>query len=144
MEISTPKRDNDNDNDNDNVSLSNESEKDKEREKETVNFENLIKNFNWYVDNNNSPLRKITTITEKRKKAINALLVNGYTKRDIEKVFEMASKADFKGTLGCIPDFDWLIKEDNFVRIEEGNFQKGAQKKQVGKNDQKNVNDVWK
>ena len=77
-------------------------------------------------------MRKINVITEKRKKAISVLLEKGYSKSDIEKVFEMASKADFQGVIGCVPDFDWLIIEDNFVRIEEGNFQKGAQKKQVG------------
>lgn len=68
-------------------------------------------------------LPKITTLTDKRKKAINARLKQ-YSIEQIEEVFLIAESSDFlKGTNGrWKATFDWLMNENNFVKVLEGNY----------------------
>lgn len=72
-------------------------------------------------------LPKITTLTEKRKKAINARLKQ-YSMVEIEEVFLIAESSDFlKGTNGrWKATFDWLMNENNFVKVLEGNYNNKA------------------
>lgn len=68
-------------------------------------------------------LPKVTAITDKRKKIINARLKQ-YSMVEIEEVFMLAEASDFlKGTNGkWNANFDWLMNENNFVKVLEGNY----------------------
>ena len=103
-----------------------DKEKDKDnfslvqREKENVDWNALIFNYNYYLKQNGSILTRLKVMTDERKKAILKLL-DKYSKADLLKFFEMASRSDFE-EFKRIPDFDWMIKEENFARIAEGQF----------------------
>lgn len=68
---------------------------------------------------------KVTTLSEKRKKAIHARL-NTYTIDDFKKAFEMAEQSDFlKGNNNrdWQANFDWMIRDANIAKILDGNYQ---------------------
>jgi hypothetical protein len=69
-------------------------------------------------------LPKVTAITDKRKKLIKARLKQ-YSMVEIEEVFLLAERSDFlKGTNGkWNATFDWLMNENNFVKVLEGNYE---------------------
>lgn len=68
-------------------------------------------------------LPKATALTDKRKKAINARLKQ-HSMVEIEEVFLLAESSDFlKGVNGgWKATFDWLMNENNFVKVLEGNY----------------------
>ena len=65
----------------------------------------------------------IRAVSEKRKKAV-AKLLKTYSMEDFRKLFENAESSSFlKGTGGgWKASFDWLIKEDNLLKVLEGNY----------------------
>lgn len=65
----------------------------------------------------------IRAVSEKRKKAV-AKLLKSYSLDDFRKVFENAESSSFlKGSDGgWKASFDWLIKEDNLLKVLEGNY----------------------
>lgn len=65
----------------------------------------------------------IRAVSEKRKKAV-AKLLKTYSMEDFRKVFENAESSSFlKGADGgWKASFDWLIKEDNLLKVLEGNY----------------------
>lgn len=63
---------------------------------------------------------KVMALTDKRKKAIKSML-NRYTESEVLKVFEKAEASDFMKS-GSWCGFDWLMKEANFVKVIEGNY----------------------
>ena len=77
-------------------------------------------------------LPKISALTEKRKKSINARLKH-YSMEQIEEVFFLAESSDFlKGVNGkWKATFDWLINENNFVKVLEGNYNNKTQPQQT-------------
>ena len=66
---------------------------------------------------------KIQKITDGRKRLIRARL-NQYSLEQIEEVFITAESSDFlKGTNGkWSATFDWLLNENNFIKVLEGNY----------------------
>ncbi|NLX87272.1 MAG: hypothetical protein GXY97_09030 [Clostridiales bacterium] len=69
-------------------------------------------------------LPKVRVVTEKRKKLLKARL-GKYSISQIEDVFRKAEASDFlSGRSGkwtsC--NFDWLLNENNFVKVLEGNY----------------------
>lgn len=68
-------------------------------------------------------LPKVTALTDKRKKLINARLKQ-YSMVEIEEVFLLAEASDFlKGVNGkWNATFDWLMNENNFIKVLEGNY----------------------
>ena len=67
---------------------------------------------------------KVTTLSDKRKKAIKARL-NTYTEDDFKRLFEMAEDSDFlKGKNGrdWRATFDWLIADGNMAKVLDGNY----------------------
>ncbi len=124
-----------------------EEEKEKEEEKEIYkdiyiediekeNFENSRLNEN--KDNSITPsevvelynsicksLPRVTTLTQGRKKKIQALLKRIRDRTEIETVFKKAEESDFLSGRsgkwkGC--SFDWLVNYENFVRVLEGTY----------------------
>lgn len=68
---------------------------------------------------------KVRTLTENRKKALNARLRTGYTLEDFQRLFEMAENSDFlkgKNKRNWSADFDWLIKDANIAKVLEGKY----------------------
>lgn len=69
-------------------------------------------------------LPKCIKLSETRKRHIRARLKDGYGKGDFQKVFEKAEASDFltgraeKWKAG----FDWLINENNMIKVLEGNY----------------------
>ena len=77
-------------------------------------------------------LTKVQGATAERKHNV-ALLLKKYNYLQIEEVFKKAQECPFlcgKGERGGKASFDWLIREDNFLRVYEGAY--GTQKKQPG------------
>lgn len=71
---------------------------------------------------------KLKALTDNRKKAIKARLKR-YSIADFEKVFKNAEASDFlKGgnNKNWSATFDWMIKDSNFAKILEGNYNKGT------------------
>ena len=69
---------------------------------------------------------KVRTLTEKRKKALNARMRTGYTLEDFKKLFEMAENSDFlkgKNKRNWSADFDWLINDANMAKVLEGKYE---------------------
>lgn len=69
---------------------------------------------------------KVRTLTENRKKALNARLRTGYTLEDFQRLFEMAERSDFlkgKNNRNWSADFDWLIKDANMAKVLEGKYE---------------------
>lgn len=73
-------------------------------------------------------LPKLRTVTEKRKKIIKARLKQ-YSIEQFEEVFILAESSDFlKGTNGkWNANFDWLMNENNFIKVLEGNYNNKTQ-----------------
>ena len=73
-------------------------------------------------------------LTDKRKTAIKRILLQ-YSLDEVKKAFEMAEDSDFlsgrnKAWSGC--GFDWIMNQNNIVKILEGNYaNKNAKKKPV-------------
>ena len=73
-------------------------------------------------------LPKVEALTDSRKNAV-ALLLRNYSKEQIEGVFVKANGCDFltgKGINGWRASFDWLISEDNFLRVMEGAYDRSS------------------
>lgn len=71
-------------------------------------------------------LTPVTHLTEQRRKNISCLMRN-HSHAEIQEVFRKAQQSDFlcgKGPRGWKASFDWLIKEDNFLKASEGAYGK--------------------
>lgn len=67
---------------------------------------------------------KCTALSESRKKAIKARLKT-YSVSDFRKLFEKAQKSSFlkgKNNSNWSANFDWLIKDNNMVKVLDGNY----------------------
>ena len=108
--------DNENDNDNDNnIYISGKPDASTKK----LSFEDAYKVMDLY----NSichMMPKCTHYTDKRVKAINTRLKK-YTIADFEKVFTVASESEFLTTKWKC-NIDWLINENNMIKVLEGNY----------------------
>ncbi len=69
-------------------------------------------------------LPQVRSLTQSRKECI-SLLLKKYTREQITEVFRKAQGCDFlcgMGKNGWKANFDWLIREDNFLRVQEGAY----------------------
>lgn len=67
---------------------------------------------------------KVTTLSDRRKKAIHARLTT-YSIDDFKRLFEMAEASDFlkgKNNRDWQANFDWLIKDSNMAKTLDGNY----------------------
>jgi len=94
-------------------------------EKETSqnkSIDRILQLYNKYCPS----LCKATKLSLKRKKAISARL-NNYSIQDLKRAFQMAEASDFltgrsKNSTWRCPGFDWLLNENNLLKILEGNY----------------------
>lgn len=71
---------------------------------------------------------RITTLSDSRKKAIKARL-NIFSVEDFQTVFAKAEASDFlkgENDRNWTATFDWIIKDSNFVKIKDGNYDNRA------------------
>ncbi len=67
-------------------------------------------------------LPKVQKRTTKRVDAIGEILKN-HSFEEIVNVFEIAEKSEFlRGSKGFKATFDWIMVEDNFIKVLEGNY----------------------
>lgn len=99
----------------------------KQKTKDIYTYTSVVERYNRICVS----LPKITALTEKRKKLINARLKQ-YSMVEIEEVFLLAEASDFlKGVNGnWRATFDWLMNENNFIKVLEGNYKNKSDTKQ--------------
>lgn len=90
------------------------------KDKEKVAHQKIVDLFNSIC----TSYPKVRSLSAARIKTIKALL-NKHTLEDIQTTFESAEASSFlKGIndRGWAANFDWLIKEANFIKVFEGNY----------------------
>ncbi|MBR4388263.1 MAG: DUF4373 domain-containing protein [Prevotella sp.] len=100
-------------------------QKEKSGGESDMDFEIFRKYFNGMLTNYHSRISLLRVMTDDRKDALRALLKKGYTKGDMAKVMRAAAASpqlNGRTKKSFIPGFDWLMREENFVRVLEGEF----------------------
>ncbi len=67
----------------------------------------------------------LSKLSDSRRKSIDAIFSTGYTYDDFKKLFEKTENSKFlKGSndRNWVANFDWLIKDDNMVKVLDGNY----------------------
>lgn len=98
-------------------------EKEIDIEKEKNNIINYQEIINMYNDTCVS-FPKVTKLSEKRKKAINARL-KVYSMEDFKQLFRMAEESNFlkgQNNRNWSANFDWLIADSNMAKVLDGNY----------------------
>lgn len=96
-----------------------EYEKDNEDEKENIDYNSILEIFHSVCID----LPKVKKLTNKRKKAINAI-VKEYDLETIGEVFNKISESDYlNGKIkSWSANFDWIFNKNNFIKILEDNY----------------------
>lgn len=92
----------------------------KEKEKETVDYQGVIDVYNETCVS----LPSVQKLTEKRKRALKSI-TKKFSVEDLKTVFKKAEESSFlngSSDKWSGATFDWLIKEDNIVKVLEGNY----------------------
>lgn len=123
-----------------NIDIEKDKELEKEIEKEIrerIDYQQIADMYNEICIS----FPKCTALSDNRKKAIKARLKT-YTIDDFKKLFTMAESSDFlkgKNERNWNANFDWLLKDSNFAKVLDGNYNNNPiqQPKQPGqiKND---------
>lgn len=98
----------------------------KEEEKNRIDYKAIIDCYNDTCVS----LQKVQAISDNRKKAIKARL-NMYSIEDLKTVFEKAEASDFlkgKNDRNWQANFDWLMKDSNFAKVIDGNYDNNSKK----------------
>lgn len=91
-----------------------------EKNKKENSKDDIIKIFNELCIS----LPKVKTVTETRKKAAKSI-TKKYSIEQIKEVFEKAEASDFlkgKNNRDWQANFDWLMKDSNFAKVLDGNY----------------------
>lgn len=98
-----------------------EKEKELEIEKDKrVNYQRIADMYNEICIS----FPRLKSLSESRKKAIKARM-NTYSEEDFKTLFEKAEASDFlkgKNNRNWTATFDWIIKDANFAKVLEGNY----------------------
>ena len=99
--------------------------KENTKRKETIPYQQIVDMYNDTCVS----LPSVKSLSDKRKKAIKARL-NTYTIDDFKTVFEKTERSDFlTGRTGkWSATFDWLLNENNMIKVLEGNYDNKADK----------------
>ena len=118
---------------NDPSPIYNENQRDyTEITKETTNKNtHIFFMHEWNVFAFENSLSKISSLSESRKKKLEARMKSGNFKQLFEDALEEIKKSQYLlGSKGWKISFDWLIKNDeNILKVVEGNYQDKEQKK---------------
>ena len=103
-----------------------EIERDKEIEKENISGQHIADLYNSICVS----FPSIRSLSDARKKAIKARL-KSYSVDDFKAVFENAESSAFlkgQNNRNWIATFDWLIKDSNFAKVLDGNYNEQSRK----------------
>lgn len=93
---------------------------------ERVNYQAVAELFNETCPS----LPKVRDLTDQRRRAIKARIMEGNTIEDFQEVFAKVQGSDFltgkNGGWKC--GFDWILKPANWQKIKEGNYDNEARK----------------
>ena len=92
----------------------------KVKEKDNVPFDEIKDSYNEKCPK----LPQVQTLSDKRMTAIRVRYLK-YGKEKLELLFKKAGESDFlngKSTLGWKATFDWLLNENNMLKVLEGNY----------------------
>lgn len=95
-------------------------EKEKEKEKEKINYISIIDTYHETCVS----FPKVTVLSDKRKQAIKARLAT-YSIEQFQEMFRKAEASDFlkgKNNRDWRANFDWLMKDSNFAKVLDGNY----------------------
>lgn len=95
-------------------------EKESIREKESVDYQGVIDVYNETCVS----LPSVQKLTDKRKRALKSI-TKKFSVEDLKTVFKKAEESSFlngSSDKWSGATFDWLIKEDNIVKVLEGNY----------------------
>ena len=95
-----------------------------DKEVEKVHVTESIDNFISLYNSHCTNLPKVYKLTDKRRKAINAILKK-YSTDEIIQAFDLANESDFligKNDRGWKADIDFILREDKFINILEGKY----------------------
>lgn len=121
---------------NGNTEIETEKEKELETEPETEREKVDYQRIRAMYNDTCVSFPRLTTLSEARKKAIKARLKT-YTYEDFQTLFTRAEASDFlKGAneRNWSATFDWLIKDSNFAKVLEGNYDKKPATQKQSKN----------
>ena len=101
----------------------NKNDKNVKNDKEdiyTSDYQTVVDAYNQICHS----LPKCTTLSEKRKKALHARFKSKFRPADFVEVFKKAEASDFLSgrRTKWKANFDWLIKENNLLKVQEGNY----------------------
>jgi len=100
-------------------------EKEKEEKAPPLNYQKIIDSFNAICVS----LPKVLKVSDPRKRAIRTRLKT-YKEEDLTKAFKLAEESDFlKGNNNkkWTATFDWLLNENNMIKVLEGNYKNSKQ-----------------
>ena len=90
---------------------------------ERVNYKAVVELFNETCPS----LPKVRDLTDQRRRAIKARIMEGNTAEDFREVFAKVQASSFltgkNGGWKC--GFDWILKPSNWQKIKEGNYDDG-------------------
>ena len=93
---------------------------------ERVNYQAVVELFNETCPS----LPKVRDLTDQRRRAIKARIMEGNTAEDFREVFAKVQASSFltgkNGGWKC--GFDWILKPSNWQKIREGNYDNEARK----------------
>lgn len=93
---------------------------DKEKDNNNICYQDIINLYNSICIS----FSKVKTLSDARKKTIKARL-NTYSMEELKTVFEKAEASDFlkgKNNRNWMANFDWMLKDANFAKILDGNY----------------------
>lgn len=117
-----------------------DKEKDKEKEKDNnICYQDIINLYNSIC----TSFSKVKALSDARKKTIKARL-NTYSIEELQTVFEKAEASDFlkgKNSRNWMANFDWMLKDANFAKILDGNYDNKVSKN-TGYSEAQDLNDL--
>ena len=114
-----------------NKTSNNNLDKESIRVKETVDYQGIVDMYNETCVS----LPSVRSLTDKRKRALKVRLKN-FSIEDLKTVFQKAEKSSFlngSSDKWSGATFDWLIKEDNIVKVLEGNYDDKPKQQQLSR-----------
>ena len=114
-------------------------DKEKDKDNNNICYQDVINLYNSIC----TSFSKVKALSDARKKTIKARL-NTYSMEELQAVFEKAEASDFlkgKNNRNWMANFDWMLKDANFAKILDGNYDNKVSKN-TGYSEEQDLNDL--